>query len=442
MVTHKQFPNHKVYEMEIGGRPFTVETGKVAELADAECICRYGDTVVLTTVTCNPIPKAGIDYFPLTIEFEERMYAVGRIPGSFNRREGKPSERGILNSRIIDRPMRPLFDEELRNDTVVTCTVLANDYENPVEIVASLGASIAIASSDVPWNGPVATTNVAYLDGERPYLIVCRGYYTRATLVAYDFFDNKFRETWSVDSGFVPMDNPFCADACHGETGTDPVFGTLAGQGNHSIATADVDGDGCMEIIYGAAVIDHDGSLLYSSYGNLPDGRRAKFGHGDAMHVADIDPDSPGLEIFNVYEGAENAPYGWALRDAETGESIAQTAARHQVYFQPGDHKRLPGWMQVHYRLSMDENGCPMLYVFKNCRAFIRTMPLLQYDGTNCEDVDTDGEDHVADEVRYFCMSRPIRPRVRPAGDGYDNSPMKLFLDIPREQITAAQRRP
>ena len=153
MITHKQFPNHKVYEMEIGGRPFTVETGKVAELANAECICRYGDTVVLTTCTSNPIPKAGIDYFPLTIEFEERMYSVGRIPGSFNRREGKPSERGILNSRIIDRPMRPLFDEELRNDTVVTCTVLANDYDNPVEIVASLGASIAIASSDVPWNG-------------------------------------------------------------------------------------------------------------------------------------------------------------------------------------------------------------------------------------------------------------------------------------------------
>ncbi|MDY6179713.1 MAG: polyribonucleotide nucleotidyltransferase, partial [Candidatus Faecousia sp.] len=166
MITRKQYPNHHIYEMEIGGRPFTVETGKVAELANAECICRYGDTVVLTTCTCNPIPKAGIDYFPLTIEFEERMYAVGRIPGSFNRREGKPSERGILNSRIIDRPMRPLFDEELRNDTVVTCTVLANDYDNPVEIVASLGASIAIASSDVPWNGPVATTNVCHLNGE------------------------------------------------------------------------------------------------------------------------------------------------------------------------------------------------------------------------------------------------------------------------------------
>ena len=94
MITHKQFPNHKVYEMMIGGRPFTVETGKVAELADAECVCRYGDTVVLTTVTCSPLPKAGIDYFPLTIEFEERMYSVGRIPGSFNRRENRCRLRG------------------------------------------------------------------------------------------------------------------------------------------------------------------------------------------------------------------------------------------------------------------------------------------------------------------------------------------------------------
>ena len=166
MITHKTFPKHRVFETQIGNRTFTVETGKVAELANAECICRYGDTVVLTTVTASPDPRPGIDYFPLTIEFEERLYAVGRIPGSFNRREGKPSERGILNSRLIDRPMRPLFDDELRNDVVVTCTVLANDYDNPVEIVATLGASIAIASSDVPWNGPVATTNVAYVGGE------------------------------------------------------------------------------------------------------------------------------------------------------------------------------------------------------------------------------------------------------------------------------------
>ena len=169
MITKKQYPNHHIFETEIGGRTFTVETGRVAELADAECICRYGDTVGLTAVTCSPIPKAGMDYFPLTIEFEERLYGVGRIPGSFNRREGRPSEKAILTMRLIDRPMRPFFDEELRNDVVVTCTSLAVDHENPVEVVASLGAFIATACSSVPWNGPMATTEVAYLNGE--YLI-------------------------------------------------------------------------------------------------------------------------------------------------------------------------------------------------------------------------------------------------------------------------------
>ena len=162
-------------------------------------------------------------------------------------------------------------------------------------------------------------SGVAYLDGERPYLIICRGYYTRTTLVAYEFFQNQFREVWSIDSGYVPMDNPF-DDKPHVANGRDPEYGTLAGQGNHSLSTADVDGDGCQEIIYGAACIDQDGKLLYSSYGYLPDGRYAKLGHGDAMHVANIDPDRPGLEIFNVFEGAEDAPYGYALRDAETGE--------------------------------------------------------------------------------------------------------------------------
>ena len=165
-------------------------------------------------------------------------------------------------------------------------------------------------------------SGVAYLDGERPCLIICRGYYTRTTIVAYDFFENKFREIFTVDSGFVPMTNPFRDDSIHDICGEDPVYGILAGQGNHSLAAADVDGDGCMEIIYGAAVIDHDGSLLYSSYGTRPDGVRAKFGHGDAMHVANIDPDRPGLEIFNVFEGGAAVPYGYALRDAETGEAI------------------------------------------------------------------------------------------------------------------------
>jgi hypothetical protein len=164
-------------------------------------------------------------------------------------------------------------------------------------------------------------SGVAYLDGENPYLIICRGYYTRATVVAYRFFDREFEEYFSVDSGFVPMKNPF-HDNPHMASGTNEIYGILAGQGNHSLSTADVDGDGFQEIIYGAAVIDHDGSILYSSYGYLPDGTYAKFGHGDAMHVANIDPDKPGLEIFNVFEGAEFAPYGFALRDAETGEAI------------------------------------------------------------------------------------------------------------------------
>lgn len=165
-------------------------------------------------------------------------------------------------------------------------------------------------------------SGVAYLDGERPYLLVCRGYYTRAVIVAYDFFENRFREYFHIDSGFVPMRNPFDDNAIHGGRGTDPVYGALAGQGNHSLATADVDGDGCMEILYGAAVIDHDGSLLYSSYDYRPDGVYAKLGHGDALHVARIDPDRPGLQIFSVFEGGAEVPYGYALRDAETGEVI------------------------------------------------------------------------------------------------------------------------
>ena len=166
MVTHKTFPNHRVFETQIGNRTFTVETGKVAELANAECICRYGDTVVLTTVTASPDPKPGIDYFPLTIEFEERLYSVGRIPGSFNRREGKPSERGILNSRIIDRPMRPLFPTDLRNDVVIACEVLSVDRDCSPEITAMIGASAAVSISDVPFNGPIAGIVLGW-DGEK-----------------------------------------------------------------------------------------------------------------------------------------------------------------------------------------------------------------------------------------------------------------------------------
>ena len=131
-----------------------------------------------------------------------------------------------------------------------------------------------------------------------------------------------------------------------------------------------------------------------------------------------------------------------AIWDAETGESIADTASRHQVFFTKGDHKRIPGWMQVHYRLAFDENGFPMMYVFNNCKAFIRTIPLLQYDEHKPEDLDTTGEDHVADEVRYFLMSRPIEPRVAAKPDDFNDNPLHIFLDIDRKDITAAVKRP
>lgn len=129
-----------------------------------------------------------------------------------------------------------------------------------------------------------------------------------------------------------------------------------------------------------------------------------------------------------------------AIWDAETGESIADVAARHQVWFTPGDNKRIPGWMQVHYRLAFDDNGYPMMYVFRNCKAFIRTLPMLQYSETRPEDLDTDGEDHVADEVRYFCMSRPIKPMVAVEPDRFRERPDAVFLDIKPEDIKTVRR--
>jgi phage terminase large subunit len=131
-----------------------------------------------------------------------------------------------------------------------------------------------------------------------------------------------------------------------------------------------------------------------------------------------------------------------AIWDAETGESIADVAAKHQVFFTQGDNKRIAGWMQMHYRLAFDENGYPMMYIFSNCKAFIRTIPLLLYDDHKPEDLDTDGEDHVADEARYFCMSRPIKPRVAAKPDEFHKNPMSLFLDIKREDVTSPARLP
>ena len=151
-INHFDFKNYRVFETEIAGRKLTVETGKMAQLANGSCLVRYGETAVLVTATASAKPRDGIDFFPLSVDFEERMYAVGRIPGSFMRREGRPSEKAILSSRQIDRPMRPLFPKDLRNDVSIVCTVLENDYDNSPEVVALLGASIAVSISDIPFD--------------------------------------------------------------------------------------------------------------------------------------------------------------------------------------------------------------------------------------------------------------------------------------------------
>ena len=166
IITQKQFPNYKKYEIMYEGRPLSMEVGKMAELCNAAVLVKYGDTTVLVTCTASARPKDGIDYFPLSVDFNEKLYAVGRIPGSFMRREGKPSLPAVLASRLIDRPMRPLFPTDLRNDVVIACEVLSVDRDCSPEITAMIGASAAVSISDVPFNGPIAGIVLGW-DGEK-----------------------------------------------------------------------------------------------------------------------------------------------------------------------------------------------------------------------------------------------------------------------------------
>ena len=166
IIKHKEFPNKKVYEIDYCGRPLRMEVGRMAELANAAVLVQYGETTVLVAVTASPRPRDGIDYFPLSVDFNEKLYAVGRIPGSFMRREGRPSLNAILASRLIDRPMRPLFPYDLRNDVAIQCEVLSVDRDCSPEITAMIGASAAVAISDIPWNGPIAGISLGW-DGEK-----------------------------------------------------------------------------------------------------------------------------------------------------------------------------------------------------------------------------------------------------------------------------------
>jgi len=166
IINNKQFPNYRKFEMDFEGRKLTMEVGKMAELCNAAVLVSYGETVVLVTCTASARPKDGTDYFPLSVDFNEKLYAVGRIPGSFMRREGKPSLPAVLASRLIDRPMRPLFPYDLRNDVVIACEVLAVDRDCSPEITAMIGASAAVSISDVPFNGPIAGIVLGW-DGEK-----------------------------------------------------------------------------------------------------------------------------------------------------------------------------------------------------------------------------------------------------------------------------------
>ena len=161
-----EFKNHKVYEYTLAGRPLVIETGKVAGLANGSCLCRYGDTVVLCCATASEKPRDGIDFLPLSVDFEERMYAAGKIPGGYLKREGKPSEKAVLTSRVIDRPVRPLFPKDLRNDVALTLTVMSMDHDCSPEIAAMIGGSIALSISDIPWNGPIGGVFMGLVDGE------------------------------------------------------------------------------------------------------------------------------------------------------------------------------------------------------------------------------------------------------------------------------------
>ena len=161
-----EFKNHKVYEYTLAGRPLVIETGKLAGLANGSCLCRYGDTAVLCCATASEKPRDGIDFLPLSVDFDERMYAAGKIPGGYLKREGKPSEKAVLTSRVIDRPVRPLFPKDLRNDVALTLTVMSVDHDCSPEITAMIGASIALSISDIPWNGPIGGVFMGLVNGE------------------------------------------------------------------------------------------------------------------------------------------------------------------------------------------------------------------------------------------------------------------------------------
>ena len=161
-----KFTDYRTFKTAIGGKLLELEIGKVCELANGQVMVRYGDTVVNVTACASKEPRPDVDFFPLSCDYEEKMYAAGKIPGGFIKREGRPSERAILNSRLMDRPLRPLFPKGFYNDVQVVATVMCVDYDAPSEIAAMIGSSVALAISDIPWEGPTGSVLVGMVDGQ------------------------------------------------------------------------------------------------------------------------------------------------------------------------------------------------------------------------------------------------------------------------------------
>ena len=192
------FENFRTFETDFAGRPLVIETGKMAGLANGACLVRYGDTVVHVAVTASAKPREGVDFFPLSVDFEEKLYSVGKIPGSFLKREGRPTDKAILTSRVIDRPIRPLFPKDMRNDVSVVCTVMSVDHDCAPEIAGMVGTSIALSISDIPWNGPISGVSVGLVDGE----------YVNSYLVSEG---RIYYLDYGSEAGYIPVDLKSCS---------------------------------------------------------------------------------------------------------------------------------------------------------------------------------------------------------------------------------------
>ncbi len=241
------FKNFKTFHYTLAGRPLVVETGKLAGLANGSCLVRYGDTAVLCCATASEKPRDGIDFLPLSVDFDERMYAAGKIPGGYLRREGRPPEKAILTSRVIDRPIRPLFPKDLRNDVALTLTVMSYDPDCSPEITAMIGASIALSISDIPWNGPISGVFMGLVDGK---LVVNPTEAQRAVSNLELTVASSMKKVVMIEAGANEVEDDLMFDAI--------MLAHKENQGVLEFINAIVDEIGKTKFEYPSCELDHD----------------------------------------------------------------------------------------------------------------------------------------------------------------------------------------